>query len=404
MNQRHTSLSKNIIQFCRFLRQHEFSVAVEEEATALLAMQLVELTDRNVFELTLKTVLARSEKEFFVFDRLFDEYWKELAQALDAIVKANTIPDVKVSSAASVTSLNSWLNNKHQTEETEEIAYYSTGKNYSKQDFSTIPADELNELMISLKQLSKQLASAAHRRYKVANRVKLPDLRRTIRKSLRYGGEFASIAFRQPKRDRMRLVLLCDVSKSMDLYSAFLVRFMYAFQQVNRKIETFAFSTSIERITDLLKQDEFSRVLQSLGASNGGGNDGPVSTSVGKANSRSGSGSERISSDESNSIWSGGTKIGKCLETFVKDYASFVNKRTVVIIVSDGLDTGDIPELENSMEQIHHRAKRVIWLNPLMGYHAYRPEVAGMKAALPYIDVFASVHNLDSLRKLADWL
>src|SRR5690606_23820333 len=107
---------------------------------------------------------------------------------------------------------------------------------------------------------------------------------------------------------------------------------------------------------------------------------------------------------EGNSSWSGGTRIGESLNSLVEKYDRMLDKHTTVMIFSDGWDTGEIPLLQQSMEVIHKRSKKVIWLNPLAGYSSYRPEVAGMKAAIPYIDVLAPVHNLDSLRKLVKWL
>ena len=159
----------------------------------------------------------------------------------------------------------------------------------------------------------------------------------------------------------------------MELYAAFLLQFMYAFQHVYSKVETFAFSTSLQRITQLLKQNDFHEAMNLL--------------------------------SEQNEKWSGGTRIGKSLNSFVNEYsAKVVDKKTIVIIMSDGWDTGDIDLLEHSMEAIHNKAKKVIWLNPLAGFSDYKPHVAGMKAALPYVNIFAAVHNAESLRKLAKWL
>ena len=106
-----------------------------------------------------------------------------------------------------------------------------------------------------------------------------------------------------------------------------------------------------------------------------------------------------------NRHWSGGTRIGESLQSFVKEYAKTVlDKRTIVIILSDGWDTGNINLLQRSMEAIHTRSKKVIWLNPLAGYNSYSPVVAGMQAAMPYIDIFAPAHNANSLRSLGRWL
>ncbi len=167
--------------------------------------------------------------------------------------------------------------------------------------------------------------------------------------------------------------MLCDVSKSMELYSTFLLQFLYAFQQVYQRMETFTFSTSLQRITPLLRQKHFGEALELLSVENEG--------------------------------WNSGTRIGESLNTFVTDYSNkLIDSRTIVIILSDGWDTGNIEMLKQSMHQIHIKAKKVIWLNPLAGYNNYRPEVAGMKAAMPFVDIFAPVYNLASLRRLAKWI
>ena len=370
---RQTSLSKNIVQFCRFLRLKGFALSVEEETTALNALQLIDYSSKDIFRQALKAVCCRSKNQLHEFDALFNEYWKEIDKAIDSKIKTETKPVLKtVMQDASFKALKSWMNG-NRNDEIEETASYSMSENLLQKDFSSVPADELDELMRSIKFLSKRLAAHINRRNEKSDKINLPDLRRTLRKNMRRGGELLEIAFRKPKRNRTKLVVLCDVSKSMDLYSVFLLQFMYAFQQVYKRIETYAFSTSLQHVTPLLKQNDFKEAMRLVSAEN--------------------------------SHWSGGTRIGESLQRFVKDYSKTVlNKRTIVIILSDGWDTGNIDLLEKSMETIHAKSKKVIWLNPLAGYSSYRPDVAGMQAALPYIDIFAPAHNADSLRSLGKWL
>jgi len=138
-------------------------------------------------------------------------------------------------------------------------------------------------------------------------------------------------------------------------------------------METFAFSTSLQCITRLLKQNDFSAAMRILSTQNEG--------------------------------WSGGTRIGESLHNFLENFSSrFLDKRTIVIIMSDGCDTGDISLVQHCMKIIHQRSKKVIWLNPLAGYEKYQPDVAGMQAAMAHVDIFAPVHNVESLRKLGWWL
>ncbi len=372
MIKRQTSISKNIVQFCKFLRHKGFVLGVQEERVALDALQFIDFSNQHLFQLALKSVLCKNKNQLAGFDELYDEYWRQIDRAIDSKIMMKEKPDLQKGYDDSFKALKSWLND-NQNKELEKVAFYSAQENISEKDFSKVPPDELDEIMQRIKAISKRLAAHLSYRYKKSNRLELPDLRRTLRRNMRRGGELVEIVFKKPKPNRTKLVILCDVSKSMELYAMFLLQFMYAFQQVYGRIETFVFGTSLQRITSILKQNNFTHALKLLSAQGSG--------------------------------WSGGTKIGECLDDFVKTYASkFVDKKTIVIILSDGWDTGDIKLLEQSMQAISQSSKKLIWLNPLAGYSSYRPDVAGMQAAMPYIDAFGSVHNIDSLKKLAKWL
>jgi uncharacterized protein with von Willebrand factor type A (vWA) domain len=370
---RSTSLSANIVRFCRFLRQKGFASGVEEEAMTLQALQFIDYSDPSVFRLALKTMLCRSKTQAEEFDVLFNDYWKQTGKAVDAKVKdGSSKKQPSISQQAPFKSLKTWLHG-NRNDETEETATYSIQENISQKDFSAIPKDDVDELMQIIRALAKRLAAKKNRRYKFSHKINRPDLRQTLRKNLRRGGELLELAWRKPKRNRIKLVLLCDVSKSMELYTTFLIQFMYSFQQVYSRMETFTFGTSLKRITPFLKEKNFREVLNLLGLEN---ND-----------------------------WAGGTRIGESLDNFVKFYSKkMLDSKTIVIILSDGWDKGNMDILKKSMEFIQARSKKIIWLNPLAGYSSYRPDAAGMQTAMPFIDVFAPVHNAESLRRLGKWL
>ena len=179
--------------------------------------------------------------------------------------------------------------------------------------------------------------------------------------------------YRKNKETDLSLVILCDVSKSMELYSRFLIQFLYAFQHVYRRIETFVFNTSIYHVSPQLVHKNFDRALKDL--------------------------------TKSTNYWASGTKIGHSFRIFIQDYGHlYLNKKAVVVIVSDGWDTGDTALLRQSMEKIYRYSNKVIWLNPLGGVPDFTPDVIGMKCAWPYIDIFAPVHNIESLKKLPGYL
>jgi len=154
----------------------------------------------------------------------------------------------------------------------------------------------------------------------------------------------------------------------MDLYSRFLLQFLYALQGSFARVESFVFSTELRRITESLRERPYASALRGL--------------------------------RDSVRDWSGGTRIGECLSTFESEWGRLVDRRTVVIVLSDGWDTGDPAELSRALEAIRMRSRRLIWLNPLLGSPGYEPLTQGMQAALPHLSVFASAHNLESLRAL----
>ena len=370
--QRHTSLSAHLVAFCRFLREHGFIIGPAEEALALQALlRLDAFRDNESFQYCLRAVFARSKTQQQRFDELFPRYFKELEQGVDSKIKQD---DKKRPSkgrsnqAPSLQALKDWLYGKPATEEVE-LAAYSAQESLSEKDFSALSEEELKEIWGLVQQIARMLSLRMSRRWERAHSLQRLDLRRTLRDSLRRGGELLDLRYLRPKKQRQQLVLLCDVSKSMDLYSQFLIQFSYAFQQAYRRIETFVFSTQLERITPSLRSTDYREAMRVLSAHVGG--------------------------------WSGGTRIGASLETFYKDYQRLMNKKTVLIILSDGMDTGEPERIALAMQQLHKRVGRIIWLNPLAGRPGYEPSVRGMQAALPYTDVFASAHNLESLRALA---
>src|SRR6266705_1556690 len=239
-----------------------------------------------------------------------------------------------------------------------------------EQDFSTFPAEQLDEVARLTVQIAKRLARRVSRRRKPTRRGGMIDLRRSMRANL-MKGEIIELRRRARRRRKVRLVLLCDVSGSMDLYSRFLLQFLFALQNVFERVETFTFSTRLTRVSDHLKGRSYRQVLRRL-------------TDV--------------------RDWSGGTRIGESLAQFNREWSRVVDRRTIVIVLSDGWDTGEPDLLAGELLRIKRRAGRVIWLNPLLGNPSYEPLTRGMAAALPLVDDFAPGHNLAALRDLVNKL
>lgn len=373
--QRHTSLSAHVVAFCRYLRGHGFTIGPAEESLALQSLQhLSAFRDNDTFRLCLRATLARSKTQQQRFDELFPTYFKELEKAVDAKKKEggqSKKQQQKQPKAPDLQALKDWLYRKPAEEEVA-LAAYSAQESLTEKDFSTFTDSELREIWSLVQQLARTLALRLSRRQERSRSRKQLDLRKIMRASLRRGGELFDLAYLAPKQQRHQLVLLCDVSKSMDLYSQFLIQFSYAFQQAYRRIETFVFSTQLERITPSLRSADYQAALESLSA------------------------------NQTN--WSGGTRMGACFDDFYRNFHQLLHPKTVLLILSDGMDTGEPELLEQAMSSIRKKTGRIIWLNPLAGRPGYEPTVRGMEVALPYVDVFASAHNLHSLRMLAKQL
>lgn len=368
---RHTELSTNIIAFCRFLRSKTFSISISEERDALEALCLIPLANPETMRLILKAILTKNLYQLTQFDTLYKQYWKEVEKAVDAKIKdtppEQSEPKPAKSNKPSLLSIKKWLYG-NKNEELTEVATYSPAEVLTKKDFSNFIPEELQEVNKIIHLLAKNLATQASRRRQKTNKTKQLDLRKTLYQNRQYGGEIVKLAYSTPKLEKLEMVLICDVSKSMDLYSRFLIQFMYAFQSAFHRIETFVFSTSLHKITEHLQRQHLNQTLQKL--------------------------ADNVPN------WSGGTQIGLSLKTFSENYYRLLSKKTTVIILSDGWDTGETLDLEASMRLIHKKARKTVWLNPLAGSSTYEPATEGMKIAMHYVDAFAPIHNIESLRAL----
>jgi len=243
---------------------------------------------------------------------------------------------------------------------------YSKSDLITKKDFASLDGDDLHQVRQTIRQLAPQLRTAISRRRHSARHGHVFDLRRSLRQAARRGGELDELRWQKRRERRTDLVVLADVSGSMDLYSEFLVQFIYGLQQELRGVSTFLFSSRLFEVTPMLRARSFASALRLIEA----GVDG----------------------------WSGGTQIGESLRDFNRSYAAQrVHRRTVVILLSDGWDRGDGALVGEEMARLQRRAKRVIWLNPLLGRGGYEPLTEGMAAALPFCDDFLPANTVASL-------
>src|SRR5213082_1851628 len=374
---RHADLQRNIIDFCRLLREREMLVTPSEVIDAIKTADAVDLSDRLEFKTALRSVLTARPEDIPLHDAAFDEFWRsrlpqraeergeEGVPGEDPEAQGEEMPQPQIAEGDQAEA--------DEDEEGLDMPLYSPVEVLASRDFSTFVPDEMQEIARAIMVIARRLSTRESRRYRSTQRGHAIDLRRTMRRNIKYGGTVVELAKKRRKIRKPKIVLICDVSRSMDTYSKFLLQFIYALQNTLGRVESFVFSTRLTRVTDYFKTSDIYTAL------------------------------DRIAREVPD--WSGGTRIGESLKTFNADWAlRTVNKHTIVLIMSDGLDTGDASVLEHEMEQIQRRAARVIWLNPLLGNEDYRPLARGMSAALPHVNLFASAHNLASLQALGKYL
>ena len=369
-------LAAAVARFATLLRRSGLPVTLVEVTDAVRALDHLDLADRRELYLGLRAVFVTRPEEVPPFDRCFEAFWRIAPDGDDSagFIPAPAIEDlaspgvVKADQKREALALDSWGDEEgSESGDPLSVPLASEAEALVHQDFSTFGADQLDDLLKLTVKIARRLAHRMSRRRRPVKRRGRVDLRRTLRANLTRG-DLIELRFRERKRKKVRLVLLCDVSGSMDLYSRFLLQFLFALQNVFGRVETFIFSTRLTRVTEYLRGRSYRQVLRRL-------------TDV--------------------RDWSGGTRIGESLAQFNREWPHLVDRRTIVIVLSDGWDTGEPDVLATELMRIKRRAARVIWLNPLLGNPSYEPLTRGMAAALPLIDDFAAGHNLAALRDLA---
>jgi uncharacterized protein with von Willebrand factor type A (vWA) domain len=255
----------------------------------------------------------------------------------------------------------------------EDVLLFSASEALRKKDFSQFTAEEIAEARRVMAQMTWRLGARQTRRKQNALRGEFIDYRRTLRQSLKQGGVPLDLRYRSRKQRMRPLVLICDISGSMDRYSRMLLRFVHALEHGLDSVEVFVFGTRLTRITRELRKRDVDHAIEDVVAS----------------------------VDD----WSGGTRIGEAIKTFNYDWSRRVLRSgATVVVISDGWDRGDPDLLGDEMARLQRSCRRLIWLNPLLGAPGYQPLTQGIRAALPSIDHFLPVHNLQSLAVLAELL
>ena len=250
---------------------------------------------------------------------------------------------------------------------------YSGAEVLRGMDFEKMSAEEISQAHAVIARMRLPVMDLPTRRFTPSPRGPRMDLRASLRASMRGGGDTIPIRLKQPRRRLPPLVTLCDISGSMSRYSRMLLHFMHTLSNDRSRVHTFLFGTRLTNVTRYLRHRDVDEALDSASAAV--------------------------------EDWSGGTRIGECLHTFNRYWSRRVlGQGAVVLLISDGLDRDAGEGLGEEMQRLHGSCRRLIWLNPLLRFEGFAPKSLGVRAILPHVDEFRSVHSLNNLRELADAL
>jgi uncharacterized protein len=377
---------RRLAGFVHTLRDNGFKIGLVEtrDALAILAGPLAvrPATLRPAF----RSLFCATHSDWERFDEIFDAYWQGrgvrqarvvAGTALESHAPARHLKDV--GPRAGTPGLPDHVERHHDGGDG---VGDGRGKREGASRFENLASADLRHIVDAADiaqthalavRLSRVMRAQLVRRERVRRRGHRLDLRRTIHRNVSHGGTLLDLAWRRRKIKPLRLVFLLDASGSMSLYTAFFVRFLHGVVDAFHESEAFVFHTRLAHVSASLRDRDVARAVDKLSL---------MAQGIG-----------------------GGTKIGESLATFNRWHARrVINSRTAVMIVSDGYDTGTPEQLGEEMRRLRRRCRRIVWLNPLIGWRDYSPQARGMQAALPYIDLFAPAHNLESLAALGPYL
>jgi len=361
-------LTRNWLHFGRILRGLGFDAGPARMLPFLTALTVIDLHRADDLRTAVHIHFARRRDELAILDR-----------ALAAFLRGNA-PSVESPSSSATTSSERGVtitgrqlkvldeDGAAEGAEEQEVASYSQAEVLREKDFDTLTEAEMAEVRRLTRLMRLPAGLARSRRARAGGHDQL-DMRRLLRRSLRFGGELLVFSWKSPTLRPRPLVLLCDISGSMERYTRLLLNFAYALKNASTRVEAFVFATRLTRITRLLRSHDVDAALNRVMAS----------------------------VDD----WSGGTRIGEAIEAFNRRYARRVlSHGATVAIISDGWDRGDAAQMRRAIARLQRSCHRLIWMNPLMGAPGYEPLTLGLQAALPFVDDFLPAHNLANLEAL----
>jgi uncharacterized protein with von Willebrand factor type A (vWA) domain len=366
-----SGLERAAVGFARLLRAAGLDVPVGSTIAFAQALAAVGMQRRDSVYWAGQATLVRRPEDIDVYDRAFAAWWERTATL--SLAAAPPVQELVLAFDADGDDEPEREDDDGERDDTPTISVrYSPSEVLRHRDFATYTPEEFAEARRLMSELRLHGAVRRSRRTRPSrHRSGPPDLRRTVRRALRAGGEPINRAFVEPGERPRRLILLCDVSGSMEAYSRALLRFLHAAVVGRGRVEAFALGTRLTRLTrDLSTRDPDAALTAAA---------------------------RRVVD------WSGGTRLGEGLRQFNDEWGvRGLARGAVVVILSDGWDRGDPELLGEQMARLHRVTRRIIWVNPLKASPGFAPLARGMAAALPYVDEFVEGHSLASLEELVD--
>jgi uncharacterized protein with von Willebrand factor type A (vWA) domain len=381
-------LATNVIHFTRILRDAGLPLGTRSALDALACVEVAGIETRQDLRAALRCVLVSRADHLLLFDTAFDLFWRD--PDINAKMMAALLPEVSGRGTATppppppMRLLDAMHGQQKQaqvpqpTQEPDQLEFdatltFSASEKFQRLDFEGMSADEWALAKNAIRDFALPVKPIRTRRHRPVNRGQSIDLRRTLRETVRTGGELIHLMRKAPEVKAPPLVVLCDISGSMHRYTRMFLHFIHALTNdtnAAQHVEVFLFGTRLTHITRQLRHKDVDAALA------------------------------RVASAAPD--WSGGTRIGASLREFNQRWSRrLLGQGAVVLLLTDGLDRDDIGVLAASAERLRKSCRQLIWLNPLLRFDAFAPRAAGIQVLLPHASKFIPAHNLQSIKSLA---
>jgi len=375
----------NIMHFARTLRAAGLPVGPGTVLEAIRAVSALGMSSRTDFYWALHAVFVNRRDQRDLFDQAFHIFWRnpKILERMMALmlpqIDIETDTDQGETLAPRIADALAQGGDDGSAPREEEELEFDAAMTWSQQeilrtkDFEKMTNEEMALAKTAIRRLRLPIMEVPTRRFRSNPAGARADMRATLRAALRSGGDTIPLKYKQRLMRRPPLIVLCDISGSMERYSRMLLHFLHAITNDRDRVHTFLFGTRLNNVTRYLRYKDIDVALAKIA--------------------------------EGVEDWSGGTRIGHCLRDFNRNWSRRVlGQGAVVLLITDGLDRDAGVGLTAEIDRLHRSCRRLIWTNPLLRYDGFEPKSLGIRAILPHVDDFRPVHNLESLVQLADIL